>query len=50
MIVNSTFISHRRQDPQFLYLASNAHQSGERRRKEFQRLDSTNLVVTAVMH
>ena len=41
---------HPRQDPRFFYLAthkfnSNTHISEERRRKEFRRLDSTNLEI-----
>ena len=49
-IVNDTVINSPRQDPRFLYLAtyklnSNPSFSNERRRKEFHRLDNTNLEI-----
>ena len=59
LIVNDTLPNSPRQDPRFLYLAthklnSNTHISDERRRKDFQRLDTTNLeikfVITAKIH
>ena len=48
LIVNSTLVNNPRQDPRFLYLAthklnSNPHISDARRRKEFLRLEDTNL-------
>ena len=48
LIVNDTLVNSPRQDPRFLYLAthkpnSNPNVSNERRRKEFYRLDNTNL-------
>ena len=48
LIVNNTLVNSPRQDPRFLYLAthklnSNPHISDARRRKEFLRLEDTNL-------
>ena len=48
LIVNNTLVNSPRQDPRFLYLAahklnSNPHISNARRRKEFLRLEDTNL-------
>ena len=48
LIVNNTLVNSPRQDPRFLYLAnhklnSNPHSSNARLRKEFFRLEDTNL-------
>ena len=50
MIVNGTLVSSPRQDHRFLYLAtrevnSNTQISDKRRRKEFHRLEKTNLEI-----
>ena len=50
LIVTDTLVNSTRQDPRYLYLAnqkinSNPNISNERRRKEFQRLDTTNLEI-----
>ena len=50
LIVNDTLVNSPRQDPRFLYFAthklnSNPNISNERRRKEFHRLDNTNLEI-----
>ena len=56
---NITLVTSRRQDPRVLYLAThklnaNTHISDERRRKQFHRLDTTNLEskfeITAKFH
>ena len=50
LIVNDTLVSSPRQDPRVLYLAnhkltSNTQISGDRRRKDIHRLDTTNLKI-----